>query len=103
MRSILRVFFMAFLAYIAVTNANLIMSEASMPVVDPNSPVEARRAACMDYCYKKYDERRRYEVCRGKFQSRKKYDTGQYILCIRDYNLDKKMCNLSCMLSIVGE
>ena len=59
----------------------------------------SKRAACLDICYERFNEREMYAKCRAMYQSDMIYDTGMYILCVRDYNLDLKMCRLSCVLS----
>ena len=62
-----------------------------------------KRAECLEICYERYDEREMFAMCRAMYQSDMIYDTGMYILCVRDYNVDLKMCRLSCVLSQIGE
>lgn len=75
-------------------------SEYMVPdTVNEKPTLASRRAACLEICYERFNEREMYAKCRAMYQSDLNYNTGLYILCIRDYNLDLKMCRLSCVLS----
>ena len=89
---------------IACVYGNEIVSGDASEYVVPDTVNEkptlaSRRAACLEICYERFNEREMYAKCRAMYQSDMMYDTGMYILCVRDYNLDLKMCRLSCVLS----
>lgn len=90
-------------ALLACGYGNEIVSDAASEYVVPDDVNErslaSKRAACLDICYERFNEREMYAKCRAMYQSDMIYDTGMYILCVRDYNLDLKMCRLSCVLS----
>ena len=100
----MRVFLcLLFASLLACGYGNEIVSEDASEYVVPDDVNErslaSKRAACLDVCYKRYDEREMYAKCRAMYQSDMIYDTGMYILCVRDFNVDLKMCRLTCMLS----